>query len=53
MLVYFFQGKLPWQGQQAASLNQQQEIIQGMKIATPLHILCKGLPRKNCIRLIY
>ena len=44
VLIYFLRGSLPWQGIAAENRKQKYEIISERKIATPVEVLCQGLP---------
>lgn len=44
MLVYFYNGCLPWQGLKAATKAQKYEKISEIKISYPLSLLCKHMP---------
>ena len=44
VLIYFLRGSLPWQGIAAENRKQKYEIISERKIATPVEILCQGMP---------
>jgi len=53
VLVYFLQGKLPWQGLKADTKKKKYKKIMEMKMATPLNILCKRLPDEFVLYLEY
>jgi casein kinase 1 len=44
VLVYFLNGKLPWQGIKAATKKKKYRKIMEMKKTTSIHSLCKRLP---------
>uniref|UniRef100_A0A7S4USZ4 non-specific serine/threonine protein kinase n=1 Tax=Paramoeba aestuarina TaxID=180227 RepID=A0A7S4USZ4_9EUKA len=44
ILIYFFNGWLPWQGINAPTKKQRYQEISDKKLATPLDQLCKGIP---------
>lgn len=46
MLVYFARGSLPWQGLQAATEDELNEKIKGMKESMTGEKLCAGLPHE-------
>lgn len=45
-LIYFYKGKLPWQGLQAKNKAEKYEKIKQMKYTTTLHELCEGMPEE-------
>lgn len=45
MLVYFFVGKLPWQGLLKKPNENHIEVIGNCKMITPLEELCNGIPK--------
>jgi len=53
VLVYFLQGKLPWQGLQAANKKKKYRKIMEMKIGTSLESLCRKLPSEFITYLEY
>jgi len=53
MLVYFMRGSLPWQGLRAATKKQKFQKIAEKKMATPIEVLCKGLPEEFRIYFEY
>ncbi|XP_036353649.2 casein kinase I-like [Ochotona princeps] len=53
ILVYFNRGSLPWQGIKARTKQQSFEKIREMKIATPIEVLCQGVPEEFAIYLNY
>ena len=44
VLIYLLKGKLPWQGIPAENRKKKYELIAEKKIATPIEILCQGIP---------
>lgn len=44
MLVYFLKGRLPWQGLTAETRKHKYQRIMERKLATPVRLLCEGLP---------
>ena len=44
MMIYFYLGKLPWQGLNAATKKQKHERIYEKKMSTPVVVLCRGCP---------
>jgi serine/threonine protein kinase len=44
MLVYFLNGRLPWQGLKASSSRTKQRLILEKKMSTPIELLYKGVP---------
>lgn len=46
MLLYFLRPSLPWQGLEASSHEQREELILEMKKTISVQELCKGLPRE-------
>ncbi|CAJ1014612.1 Protein kinase domain/Protein tyrosine kinase/Fungal protein kinase, putative [Leishmania lindenbergi] len=46
LFVYFLRGNLPWQGIQTKDQQIKTIKIGETKIATPLEVLCKGLPKE-------
>lgn len=44
MLLYFLQGRLPWQGLTAANHQQKEELILAKKQTITTEDLCEGLP---------
>lgn len=44
MLVYFLKGGLPWQGLGGKNKTEKYNLIKEKKVATPVDVLCKGLP---------
>lgn len=53
VLIYFLRGSLPWQNLKAANKKEKYERITEKKLATPLTILCGGLPREIEEMLLY
>ncbi|XP_037932254.1 casein kinase I-like [Teleopsis dalmanni] len=53
MILYFYYGKLPWQGLKAATENEKLEKVAELKLKTPIHQLCKGLPPEFAAYLTY
>jgi len=53
MLVYFFLGRLPWQGMKASSRNEFHYMIMVKKMTTPDEILCRSLPSEFATYLEY
>lgn len=45
VLIYFLRGNLPWQNLKAANKKEKYERITEKKLATPMSVLCGGLPR--------
>lgn len=46
MLIYFFKGKLPWQGLKAKDKAEKYEKIKQYKQEISLEALCEGLPKQ-------
>jgi hypothetical protein len=44
MLVYFFAGKLPWQGLKARNKQEKYDKISQSKMSISIETLCKGAP---------
>lgn len=44
VLIYFLQGKLPWQGIKADDKHEKYRLILQVKESTPIQKLCKGCP---------
>jgi casein kinase 1 len=44
VLIYFFQGHLPWMGLNIENQKQKHQAISERKIVTPVEVLCHGLP---------
>ena len=44
VLIYLFNGKLPWQGIQASNKKKKYTKILEKKLNIPIDLLCKGLP---------
>jgi len=44
MLIYFFAGKLPWQGLKARNKQEKYDKISQSKMAISIETLCKGAP---------
>lgn len=44
VLIYLLKGSLPWMGLKAENRKQKYEAISEKKIATPVEIMCDGLP---------
>jgi serine/threonine protein kinase len=44
ILIYFYNGKLPWQGLKTKTKNKKYKRIMEKKLATSIDYLCKGLP---------
>eukprot|EP01016_Furgasonia_blochmanni_P031196 TRINITY_DN3228_c0_g1_i4.p1 TRINITY_DN3228_c0_g1~~TRINITY_DN3228_c0_g1_i4.p1 ORF type:complete len:421 (-),score=59.00 TRINITY_DN3228_c0_g1_i4:112-1374(-) len=53
VLLYFLRGSLPWQNLKASNKKDKYEKIMEKKLATPLEILCKGLPNEFIQYLVY
>ncbi|CAK9301102.1 unnamed protein product [Gordionus sp. m RMFG-2023] len=53
MFVYFLRGSLPWQGLKADTLKERYQKIGDTKRATPLDLLCQGLPDEFATYLRY
>lgn len=53
VLIYFLRGDLPWQGIQLSSKKEIYEKILEKKVATPIEVLCEGLPEEFGIFLKY
>jgi len=53
MLVYFSQGRLPWQGVVASSPQARYEAIGKIKRSTPAEVLCKKLPAELVMYVDY
>lgn len=46
VLIYLFNGELPWQGIPAKDNKEKYEKIKQKKIKTPVESLCEGLPKE-------
>lgn len=46
VLIYLLKGSLPWMGLRAENRKQKYEAISEKKIATPVDVLCQGLPQE-------
>lgn len=46
VLIYFLNGKLPWQGLKADSNIDKYKLIQDKKLSTSIEELCEGAPGK-------
>ncbi|OHT11540.1 Casein kinase I isoform epsilon [Tritrichomonas foetus] len=44
VLIYLFKGSLPWQGLKGENRKERYEKISEKKIATPVEVLCSGMP---------
>lgn len=44
VLIYLMKGRLPWQGINAENRKRKYELISEKKLATPIDVLCQGLP---------
>ena len=44
MLIYFFKGKLPWQGINAPNKKMKYMAIKNIKLKTNIESLCSGCP---------
>jgi len=53
VLIYFLRGNLPWQGINLSSKKEKYEKILEKKVATPIQVLCEGLPEEFSIFLKY
>jgi casein kinase I family protein HRR25 len=53
VLIYFLRGRLPWQTLKYADKPQRFDPIMEKKMATPTHILCRGLPNEFGISVNY
>jgi len=53
MLIYFFKGSLPWQGIKGYKKREKQQKIMDHKMATPIELLCKDLPKELSGLLYY
>merc|ERR1712072_1497406 len=53
VLLYFLRGSLPWQGLKAATKKHKYEKISERKMATPIEVLCKELPKEFVSYLHY
>ncbi|KAI8992104.1 casein kinase I delta isoform [Mycotypha africana] len=53
VLIYFYQGQLPWQGLKAKTKKQKYEMISELKRSIPLEELCKNMPREFVIYIDY
>jgi len=46
LLIYFLQGRLPWQGLKARTKAEKYSKITEKKLCTPISKLCRGLPKE-------
>jgi hypothetical protein len=46
MMVYFIQGKLPWQGLRAHDCIEKDRLVMEKKMAVDVKELCSGLPEE-------
>jgi hypothetical protein len=46
MMVYFAQGKLPWQGLKASTSVEKDRLVMDKKMALSVEALCVGLPQE-------
>jgi len=53
ILIYFFRGKLPWQGIKANKPRIKYEKIKEKKMSTPIDQLCQGLPTEISVLMNY
>ena len=53
VLIYFLRGGLPWQGINLSAKKEKYEKILEKKVATPIQVLCEGLPEEFAIFLKY
>merc|ERR1739847_252524 len=53
VLMYFNRGSLPWQGLRAVGKKHKYEKISERKMATPIEVLCKELPKEFVSYLHY
>ena len=53
VLVYFLQGKLPWQGLRAETKKEKYSRIMECKVGIPFKQLCQGLPEEFHMYLDY
>ena len=53
VLIYFLRGNLPWQGVNISNKKEKYEKILEKKVATPLQVLCDGLPEEFSVFLKY
>lgn len=53
LLVYFLQGRLPWQGLKARNKTEKYNKITERKLCTPIEKLCTGLPYELAQLLSY
>lgn len=52
ILVYLFKGSLPWQGIKGHTKREKQQKVMNCKMATPIELLCKEMP-KEFINLLH
>lgn len=45
-LIYLMRGSLPWQGFQAKNKQEKYDMIIEKKVATPVDVLCAGMPQE-------
>lgn len=53
MLVYLLRGSLPWQGQKGNTKKMKYDKILERKMATTTDMLCKNLPSKSPIIILF
>eukprot|EP00826_Nyctotherus_ovalis_P034635 TRINITY_DN2902_c0_g3_i1.p1 TRINITY_DN2902_c0_g3~~TRINITY_DN2902_c0_g3_i1.p1 ORF type:complete len:250 (-),score=53.26 TRINITY_DN2902_c0_g3_i1:251-1000(-) len=53
ILVYFFKGSLPWQGIKGHTKREKQQKVMEHKMATPIELLCKEMPKEFTNLLYY
>lgn len=53
VLLYLANGSLPWQGLNASTKKQKDDLIKEQKAATSVAALCDGLPREFAVYVEY
>ncbi|OTF78472.1 gilgamesh-like protein [Euroglyphus maynei] len=51
MLIYFYKGRLPWQGIIANNIIERYRLIAQCKLTTPISVLCSDMPEEYSILL--
>lgn len=53
MLIYFFKGRLPWQGLKAETKAEKYNKIKEVKANTTMYDLCQGLPNEIYLYMVH